>query len=169
MALKMIMEQRRNWDKKLGLGLEEVIRAMLTHNDLTFIYHYLTPDFCAENKLHVNRVASDGEVHVSSEDFQNVRAMITRSLTNMGQPMLSVINANHANRGELVVLHNFDGQSLDLEYAKATCRNLHKLWTRPVHVLTQSDKGEKLALHHGNNGFFVDKLAGEFLTYLSNE
>jgi stage V sporulation protein R len=163
------MEQRRKWDKKLGLGLEEVIRAMLTHNDLTFIYHYLTPDFCAENKLHVNRVDSDGEAHVSSEDFEKVRAMITRSLTNMGQPMLSVINANHANRGELVVLHNFDGQALDMEYAKATCKNLKELWTRPVHVLTQNEKGEKLALHYAGNGFSVDKLAGEFLSYLPAE
>jgi stage V sporulation protein R len=163
------MEERRNWDRKLGLGLNEVIRSMLTHNDLTFIYHYLTPDFCAENKLHVNRTDSDGEVYISSEDFEKVRSMITRSLTNMGQPLLSVVNANHANRGELIVLHNFDGQALDMGYARATCQNLHKLWTRPVHVLTQNEKGEKIALHYSTNSFSVDRVAGEYTCYLPEE
>ncbi len=163
------MEERRNWDKKLGLGGQEIINALLTHNDLTFIDRYLTPEFCAENKLHVNRETSGGDVVIDSEDFKRVRSLLVHSLTNLGRPKLAVINANHANRGELVIMHSFDGRALDLGQAKTTCQNLYALWTRPVHVLSRHDNGTSLKMSCENGNFGVHQVAKEFEKYFEGE
>ena len=165
------MEARRVWDKKLGLGQEEVIKAMLTHNDLTFIYRYLTPDFCAENKLYARKRDEEGgeDEYVSTEEFSEVRAMIVRSLTNLGQPKLAVVNANHINRGELVVFHSFDGQELNMNFAEATCSNLQKLWGRPVHVLTEDEHGTALRLTHDGKRFSSHESTTEYDVYFDAE
>jgi stage V sporulation protein R len=159
------MEERRLWDKNCGQGQGEILRAMLNHNDLTFIHRYLTPEFCAENKIHVRGRDEEGDMSVSSEEFSEVRTMIVRSLTNLGQPKLSVVNANHGNRGELVVFHAFDGQELNLEFAKATCRNLQKLWGRPVHVLSREEEGNKFRLTHNGERFDSANASSEFAGY----
>ena len=159
------MEERRLWDKNCGQGQGEILRAMLNHNDLTFIHRYLTPEFCAENRLHVRGRDEEGDMSVSSEEFSEVRTMIVRSLTNLGQPKLSVVNANHGNRGELVVFHAFDGQELNLEFAKATCRNLQKLWGRPVHVLSREEEGNKFRLTHNGERFDSANASSEFVGY----
>jgi stage V sporulation protein R len=159
------MEQRRDWDKKLNLGQQEVMRAMLTHNDLTFIYEYLTPEFCAENKLHTNVTGSRGELFITSEDFLAVRDVLTGSLMNMGQPKLAIVNANHGNRGELVIVHSFAGQALDVRYIHPTCQNIATVWSRPVHVITVNGKGEKVVFTHDTKQFNSKKISDEFSEY----
>lgn len=163
------MEARHNWDKKLGLGGQEIVNAVLAHNDLTFIDRYLTPEFCAENNLHVNSTGPDGEVFVTSEDFRKVRSLLTHSLTNLGRPKLAVINANHANRGELVLMHSFDGRALDLGMAKTTCQNLSALWTRPVHALSRHENGTMLKMSCENGNFGVHQVSKEFERYFAEE
>ena len=163
------MEARRLWDKKLNLGRDEIVRAMLTHNDLTFIYRYLTPEFCAENKLHIRSQDDDGDSFVSSEEFQAVRSLLVRSLTNLGQPKLSVVNANHGNRGELVIFHSFDGQELNKGFAKATCQNLSRMWTRPVHVLTKDEGGNEIRLSYDGEKFREETNSQEFSVYFGTE
>lgn len=163
------MEQRRNWDKKTGLGQDEIINALRTHNDLTFIDRYLTPEFCAENKLHISTEVEDGQFEVSSEDFRKVRSLLVHSLTNLGRPKLSVVNANHANRGELVIVHSFDGRALDLDFAKTTCKNLFSLWTRPVHVLSRHENRQMLKLTFENDSFSTQAGPKDFESYFLHE
>jgi stage V sporulation protein R len=163
------MEQRRNWDMKTGGGQEEIINALLTHNDLTFIDRYLTPDFCAENKLHANKEVDEGQFEVTSEDFKQVRSLLVHSLTNLGRPRLSVVDANHGNRGELVIVHSFDGRTLDVGYAKTTCSNLYTLWTRPVHVLSRHENGNMLKMTFENGNFGVHQVPKDFESYFKLE
>ena len=159
------MEARHNWDKKIGLGQEEILRAMITHNDLTFIYHYLTPEFCAENKLHTYEHDNEGDAYVSSEEFDDVRSMLARSLMNLGEPKLAVVDANHANRGELVILHSFDGQELNRGLAEPTCKNLQRIWTRPVHVLTQDKDGTRRRISYDGKTLSSQKASDDYQGY----
>ncbi len=57
-------------------------------------------------------------------------------LTNRGQPIIEVTQGNYENRGQLYLLHRFDGVGLDIERADETLRKLYKIWTRPVHLET---------------------------------
>ena len=159
------MEARHNWDKKIGLGQEEILRAMITHNDLTFIYHYLTPEFCAENKLYTYEHDNEGDAYVSSEEFDDVRSMLARSLMNLGEPKLAVVDANHANRGELVILHSFDGQELNRGLAEPTCKNLQRIWTRPVHVLTQDKDGTRRRISYDGKTLSSQKASEDYQGY----
>ena len=40
------LEERRNWDRKLGLGREKIFEVRKIYNDVTFIDTFLTDDFC---------------------------------------------------------------------------------------------------------------------------
>ena len=38
-------------------------------------------------------------------------------MTNMGNPIIEVVDANHANRGELLLVHRWEGHDLKLDEA----------------------------------------------------
>jgi stage V sporulation protein R len=78
-----------------------------------------------------------------------VKERLLFSLTNLGQPIIHVVDANHANRGELYLKHRFEGIPLDLEKAKDTLKNLHLLWRRPVHLETTEDERARLLSYDG--------------------
>jgi stage V sporulation protein R len=65
-----------------------------------------------------------------------VKRQLLASLTNLGRPQIAVRDGNYRNRGELFLDHTYAGVELQLDYAKESLRNLHKLWNRPVHLET---------------------------------
>ncbi len=46
----------------------------------------------------------------------------------------------HKNRAELYLKHRHEGVDLRIDYAHDTLRNLHTIWTRPVHIETTLNK-----------------------------
>jgi len=136
------MAERAAWDTKAGLGREKIFQVRRTHNDLTFIDEFLTHEFVREQDLFsfgYNR--RHHQYEVESRQFEDVKRKLLAQLTNMGHPMISVLDANHANRGELVLGHYHHGVDLDPGYAQAVLANIHAIWKRPVTLLTR--EGEK--------------------------
>lgn len=132
------LAEKTAWDKKLGLGREKIFEVRQMYNDLTFIDTFLTKEFCAEHKLFQFEYNKDYNWYeISSKEFQQIKNSLLRSLTNMGQPIIELENANHDNKNELLLVHRFDGVVLDKNYAYETLRNLYKIWTRPVNISTQ--------------------------------
>ena len=81
------------------------------------------------------------EWQVASRDFKAVKQKLLFQLTNRGQPVIEVEDANFRNRSELLLRHRYDGVDLDERYGKATLRNLFSIWKRLVHiVMRRSDK-----------------------------
>ncbi len=76
---------------------------------------------------------------IQSREFARVKAMILDSLTNIGHPLIRVVNGNFENRGELLLLHDHEGRDLKLDFSRDTLVNLERLWKRPVHVETQRE------------------------------
>ncbi len=133
---------RRKWDKKVGKGLEKIFEVRKLYNDVTFIDAFLTEDFARENKMFTFEYDEhDKSYKIESREFQKIKQKLLWSLTNMGQPYIYVDNGNYENRGELYLIHRFEGIELDDGYARDTLRNLYKVWTRPV--LIESVFGEK--------------------------
>jgi len=145
------MEQKLSWDMQLGLGREKIFQVRKIYNDLMFIDEFLTPEFAERLKLfsyHYSRKNERWEV--KTREFNDVKAMLMKQLTNFGQPMIYVDDANFKNRGELLLWHKHDGQDLKLDYAKETLQNLSLIWGRPVHIRTTSDNKNVIWSHDGS-------------------
>ncbi len=107
------------------------------YNDLMFIDAFLTPEFCIEQKLFVFEYNDHTNFYeIYEREFKAVKEKLLHSLTNFGQPFIYVENANFLNRGELQLLHDFDGVELNRNEAQDTLVNLYKVWKRPVHIET---------------------------------
>jgi len=137
---------REKWDKQLSLGREKIFEVRRLYSDLTFIDTFLTEDFCRRHKLFVYAKDETGRTWtIQSRQFFQVKEVLLNSLTNLGQPLIRVMDGNFENRGELLLFHQHEGQDLKWDFAKDTLANLHRLWKRPVHVETVQE-GKKIRL-----------------------
>ncbi len=126
-----------NWNKELRLGRKKIFDVRKIYNDVTFIDTFLTEEFCREHKLFSFAYNKNNERYeIETRQFQMIKQRLLYSLTNVGQPMISVVDANYLNRGELYLVHHFEGAELDARYASDTLTNLQFLWKRPVHIQT---------------------------------
>jgi len=140
-------EELARWDRKLGLGREKIFQVRGIYNDVTFIDEFLTPEFCRQQKMFSYRFNDDADQYeIESREFPKIKERLLFSLTNFGRPLIDVLDGNHGNRGELYLRHQHGGVDLKVDEAEATLRNIHKLWTRPVHLETRiEDKGHLLS------------------------
>jgi stage V sporulation protein R len=144
------LEVRRRWDRKLGRGRQKIFEVRKIYNDVTFIDAFLNEEFCERLKLYVYGFDSRSGQHVIvSRDWRKVKEKLLFSLTNLGQPLVEVQDANYSNRGELYLKHRFEGVPLDVEKAKDTLKNMHRLWRRPVHLETVEDGRDRLLSYDG--------------------
>ena len=71
------------------------------------------------------------------------------ALTNFGNPIIKVEDANFENRGELLLSHQHEGVDLDYEKAVETLRNVQMMWKRPVNILTRYNSQGKILSFDG--------------------
>jgi stage V sporulation protein R len=131
------IEEKKNWEKNLGLGREKIFEVRRIHNDVTFIDTFMTEEFCHEQKLFVYKYNPDQRAYVIADrDFKKVKQQLLFSLTNFGQPFIFVKESNYENRGELYLHHRHEGIDLKEDYAKETLKNIQRIWSRPVFLET---------------------------------
>jgi stage V sporulation protein R len=143
---------KRAWDRQLGLGRQKIFEVRRLYNDVTFIDEFLTPEFVLENKLFTYRYNRDTDLYeIASREFKEIKEKLLFRLTNFGQPFIYVEDGNYNNRGELYLRHRHEGVDLKMDYARDTMRNLHKIWTRPVHLETVIDDKKRLLSFDGSD------------------
>jgi stage V sporulation protein R len=141
---------RRRWDRKLGLGRQKIFEVRKIYNDVTFIDAFMDEEFCERLKLYVyGHDPRTGRSVLVNRDWRLVKQRLLFSLTNAGQPIIRVVDANHANRGELYLKHQFEGVPLDVEKARDTLKNLFRVWRRPVHLESVEDDRGRLLSYDG--------------------
>jgi stage V sporulation protein R len=146
------IQAKRGWDKELGLGREKLFEVRRLYNDVTFIDEFLTPEFVIDQKLFSFQYNSQTNFYeIASREFKAVKEKLLFQLTNFGQPFIYVEDGNYKNRGELYLRHRHEGVDLKQDYARDTLRNLHRIWTRPVHVETVVDEKPQLISFDGND------------------
>ena len=144
-------EERRRWNKFLGKGREKIFEVRRIHNDLTFVDEFLTLEFCERHKLfQFGLNASTGDYEIESRRFADIKSQLLANLTNLGRPRIAVVDGNYGNRGELYLLHDFDGVELQKSFAQDTLASLVKLWRRPVHIETSLEGKPTILSHDGN-------------------
>jgi len=149
---------RRSWDKKLMAGREKIFEVRKHYNDVTFIDEFLTPEFAIEQKLFAfNFNDKKNTWEIATREFKKVKDKLLQSLTNFGQPVIDVIDANYENRGELVLSHRHDGVDLEPNYAKETLKNLQHVWKRPVGIVSRVE-GKSVLMRHDGTTFSEKKV-----------
>ena len=137
------MPEKLRWDKKLGLGKQKIFEVRKSHNDISFIDEFLTPDFCERQQLFTYKYnPRTGRFEIDSKDFQAIKQKLLSQLTNFGQPIIEVEDGNYMNRKELLLNHVHYGVDLDVNFANETLRNLFAIWRRPVNLKTKYEDKE---------------------------
>jgi len=128
-------------NRRTGLGREKIFEVRSLYNDVTFIDEYLTEDFVLDQKMYAfGYNERNDRWEIESRTFQDVKQQLLTSLTNAGNPIISVIDANHGNRSELLLEHTHQGADLRLDWAKEVAKALARVWTRPVEIHTVVDE-----------------------------
>ncbi len=135
---------RREWNTQAGLGRQKIFEVRKFHNDITFIDEFLDEDFCHQTKMFIYDVdPKTGRQVISSRDFSKIKQQLLSQITNFGQPLIDIVDANFKNRGELLLSHQFSGVEIKHDFAIETLKCLHRIWNRPVHIETWSEDSKK--------------------------
>jgi stage V sporulation protein R len=146
------VRERKNWNKNTNLGRDKIFEIRKIYNDVTFIDEFFTEDFCVRNKMFVYKMNKEtGRFEVDTRDFKAIKAQLLFQMTNFGQPIIKIENANFENRGELLLQHTHEGLDLQPNYMDATMKNLFKLWKRPVNLVTIMDNEPQLFRFDGKD------------------
>lgn len=138
------VNERKHWDKKLGLGKEKIFEIRKIYNDVMFIDEFLTEDFCIQNKMFVYKFNKrTNQFEVDTRDFKGIKAKLLFQMTNFGQPIIRIADGNFENRGELLLTHAWEGIDMQPDFMTETMKNLYAVWTRPVNLATVMD-GEQM-------------------------
>ena len=146
------LSEKKQWNQKTGKGRDKIFEVRKHYNDVTFIDEFLTEDFCVEHKMFVYKFNKrTGQYEVDTRDFALIKKKFLFQLTNFGQPIINVIDANHNNRGELLLSHLFEGVEMQPDYMQETMKNLCTIWGRPVAVATVLDGEAKIVTFDGKD------------------
>ncbi len=151
------MAEKRLWDKQLGLGREKIFQVRKIYTDVTFLDEFFTIDFCKQHGFFAYAYDKKRQEYViESREFAKVKKKLLSSFTNLGQPVIHVVDGNYENRAELVLKHLHEGVDLDVQFGRATLKNVHAIWTRPVHLMTSVEDRPMMLSFDGQN--FQEKL-----------
>ncbi len=145
------VRERAHWDTGAGLGRQKLFEVRRIYNDVGFIETFLTPEFAAEQRLFsFGYNAQQDNYAIASREFADIKQQLLFNLTNFGDPIIEITDANYQNRGDLYLVHHWDKIDLRVDYAEATLENLQALWGRPVHLETvMGEKGTALFSYDG--------------------
>lgn len=137
------MTEKLRWDTKLMKGREKIFEVRKSHNDISFIDEFLTPEFCERQQMFTYKYnPRTGRFEIDSKDFLAIKQKLLSQLTNFGQPIIEVEDGNYMNRKELLLAHTHYGVDLDVGFANETLRNLYAIWRRPVNLRTKYEDKE---------------------------
>ena len=144
------MKEKHHWDTKLNQGRAKIFEVRKSHNDISFIDEFLTPDFCERQQLFTYKYnPRTGRFEIDSKDFLAIKQKLLSQLTNFGQPIIEVEDGNFMNRKELLLSHVHYGVDLDVNFASETLRNLYAIWRRPVNLKTKYEEKEVVFQYDG--------------------
>ena len=143
---------RAQWDTQAGKGREKLFEIRKFHNDITFLDEFLDEDFCHHSKMFLYSMdPRTGKYVIASRDFPEIKKQLLSQLTNFGQPIIKVVDANYNNRNELYLKHTFEAMNLKHEYTLEALKSIFIIWNRPVHLETMVDGVARRVSFDGKN------------------
>jgi stage V sporulation protein R len=124
-------------------GLEALFEIRETESDVSFLRNYLNKPLVEEMDLFL--YGRENDVYkVTDKDVAQVRDTLIRQRTNGGFPYITAMDDDYLGRGELLLLHRFEGLELDRKYVERTLPLVYRLWGRPVHLETRYNDNKML-------------------------
>lgn len=141
---------KESWNRSTGLGRQKIFEVRRIYNDVTFVDEFFTEEFCRKHMYYTFGFNNRRERwEVESRAFADIKKRLLFSLANSGNPVIYVEDANYGNRGELLLRHRHEGMDLRKDYAEEVLKNLFRIWSRPVHLLTVVGERETLVGYDG--------------------
>ena len=131
-------------------GMERARVIMREEDDFGFIRNYLDRELAEKLNLFIWEAKDDGEIKVAGRDINQLRETILAPRFNYGAPRIAVSELRPD--GTLVLDHDHrtDGRGLDLARAERVLKYVHRLWRRPVRLVTADSDGRDEILAVGN-------------------
>lgn len=129
-------------------GMDALFEIRETESDVSFLRNYLNKALVEEMDLFIYGREKD-VYKVTDKDIEHVRDTLIRQRTNGGFPYITAMDDDYLGRGELLLLHRYEGLELDRKYVERTLPLIYRLWGRPVHLET---KDESSALRYSYDG-----------------
>ena len=126
-----------SWDTGEKAGKKKMFEVRENLNDVMFLDSFFRRKLFEDMDLFSYEwIPEVKRYHLTSRDFKSVRKKLLFRFTHLGRPTIRVETGNYENRGELLLIHEFNGVNLHLGDAKKVLRNLYDLWGRPVNLKT---------------------------------
>ena len=146
------MNERKSWNKNLGLGKEKLFEVRRSCNDYTLIQEYFTPEFCEEKEFYEYKRHPNGEWEIVSKDFKRIKAKMLQKYLNGGLPDIRLVDPNHRGKNWFLLQHYCDGRPLYDSYAREVLTSIWKLWKHVVVLSTKTmDDKEYVYICDGAN------------------
>lgn len=131
-----------NWlgeaiDQKLDFDIQSVRRNVIS--DAAFLREFLADYLVGDLDLY--KFAGSGEHWVVTDTGMTDAAKVREKLISMyDQPRLSIAvgGLDYNSRGELYIIHEFDGRELRKDWTDDTLKGARRLWRAPIHLETVS-------------------------------
>lgn len=151
------LQEKANWDLNLGQGKDKIFQVRRDYNDVGFIDEFLTEEFCVEHKMFVYKFNKKTEqFEIDTRDFKAIKAKLLFQIANFGQPIISVVDKNFNEKGELLLSHLFEGVELQPDYMRETMSRVYEIWKSPVNIATVLDKDPKIVRYNGEEFEVLD-------------
>ena len=127
-------------------GIERAREVRRDEDDFGFIRNFLDEELAEQSGLFVYEEKSDREVRVTSRELEAIREAILAPKFNYGSPRVAATELKHDGSLTLTHDHGSDGRGLDVTRAKRVLEYVHRVWRRPVKLVTTNDKNEPVEL-----------------------
>ncbi|TCZ76103.1 SpoVR family protein [Paenibacillus albiflavus] len=129
LGLKIFEDIEKRW------GREKIFEVRELDSDTSFIRNYLTKELVEDLDLYVFEKKGN-EWKITDKTWENVRDQLVYSRVNGGFPYIVVTDGDYEKKGELYLIHAYEGIELDLKYLEKTLPNIQRLWGKTVHLET---------------------------------
>ena len=153
------LEEKQNWDRKLGLGREKVFEVRKLYNDVNLIMEFFTPEFCEKYEFFEWKRYPNGEYKIESKDPDRIKSKLVSRYMNGGLPDIRLVDPNHKGKGIMFLQHKWTGRPLHDAYVGPVLESLRKLWKNDVYMATRNKDGAEYIYRCQGDDCEVDVLS----------
>jgi len=127
-------------------GMEAARHIRRDEDDFAFLRNHLSQELASELGLFRFNAQQDGEVEVQESDIDALCDALLASKYNFAAPHIRV--ETMASDGSLTLLHDHrtDAIGLNIERAEKVLHYLHRVWRRPLQLITLNSAGKQTEL-----------------------
>lgn len=124
-------------DIEARYGTAKLFEVREIDTDVSFLRNYLTRELVQKLDLYLFRKSGEHwEVTHNHSNWEEVRDGLVRMISNGGFPYIYAVDHDYQKRGELYLLHGYEGVELDTHHLTRTLPHVYHIWGRPVHLET---------------------------------